>query len=155
VAWLSRRVAPGLGVATAVGLVAVSFLFVTLQTVHWTLRPKDAMRAGAELARLLHGDRDRKALIETTDDWEFVEAPSTLRMPGRLLLDAGWDPTRPTAPILEPSNPAVVGKLRQAGIGWLVFKSPKQQVWIESAGLGEQQAVFGQWRIYRVKADAR
>jgi hypothetical protein len=153
--WLRRRAARGLGVAAVVGLIAVSFLFVTLQTVQWTLRPKDAMRTGAELARLLDRDRDRKALIETTDDWEFVEAPSTLRMPGRLLLDAGWDPTRPTPPILDPSDPAVVSKLQQAWIGWLVFKSPSQQAWIESTGLGELQAVFGKWRIYRVKADTR
>jgi hypothetical protein len=56
---------------------------------------------------------------------------------------------------LDPSNPSVVGKLRQAGIGWLVFKNPRRQDWIEASGVGEPQAAFGQWRIHRVKADTR
>lgn len=153
--WLSPRVARKVGVAAAVGVFAASFLFVTLQTVQWTHRPKDALRAGKELVRLLDRDRDRKVLIETADDWEFVEAPAALRGPGRLLLDAGWDPRHPSAPVLDPDNPSTVSKLRQAGIGWLVFKSPRQQVWIESAGLGEVEAVFGEWRIYRVPAAPR
>ncbi len=101
---LSPQTARRSGVCAAVGLFVASFSLATLQVVQWTPKPRDALQVGATLLRLLDADPARKALVETTNEWEFIEAAVVLSKPDRLILDAGWDPSHPTEPHPSPGE---------------------------------------------------
>ena len=66
------------------------------------------------LRQTWNADPAWKALIETTNEWEFIEAAVVLSKRNRLILDSGWVLKPPTSPHPSPGE-RISGEIASAG----------------------------------------